>query len=372
MSTWRTAGEMIRCGSCGFDNLDHVARCVRCGALLGQAELPPEQCIPPRAKRSRSFRKRLWAWRRRWGFRWPERTYDRGGERAAFDWNRLRPEPFWMPAILEFLGSWMLPSFYQFRHGRLKRAWLFLSLFLVGVGMMLLLLGSEWAGRFLLVAVLGHVCSICDIFQFEGYRYWERGAFQCCISFFAFLVLAGIYQVALEAWVRSWDSRVLGSIYRGPDLYAGEWVSFDRNPAVRLQPGDVVEAALFGLYRGGHGIMMYRGRIHNAVTVDRLIAVPGQRVAVRNGEILVDGAPSPVRPLRPGYRPAEAEEQLLNENEYLVYPSCSQQGGIPWPLEMALLRRDEIYGRAEAVIFPIWRRRALANHPNMDYNISGQ
>ena len=95
------------CPECGFNNLDYLKKCVRCGKLLRAPELPAIDPHPPRAKGADRARRLLWRMRRRRGFRWRESN----GEAV------VTPEREW--TVADWLAVLLLPGFGQLRRGRL-------------------------------------------------------------------------------------------------------------------------------------------------------------------------------------------------------------------------------------------------------------
>lgn len=86
------------CPECGFNNLDYLKKCVRCGKLLRAPELPAIDPHPPRAKGADRARRLLWRMRRRRGFRWRESN----GEAV------VTPEREW--AVADWLAVLLLPA----------------------------------------------------------------------------------------------------------------------------------------------------------------------------------------------------------------------------------------------------------------------
>ena len=424
------------CPECGFNNLDYLKKCVRCGKLLRAPELPAIDPHPPRAKGADRARRLLWRMRRRRGFRWresngeavvtPEREWTvadwlavlllpgfgqlRRGRllfgivclaawsgglcgmlRAGTESVRLRMmlialaaygvslcdalfgdriQPFFSTNISPHgrdfsfrdvvsravlgIPSALIPGYYQFYRKRIVRGFVYIGIWLLGLSLAVAYLGTDWFPWMLALAALGPTLSICDIFRFESHPYRQRLFYTVVLSLFVYQAYNLSYGFAADRVIGRLDYLVIAPLYRGPELYGGEWVALDREMR-ELRPGDLVQVEIRRYVYGADNV------------VDRLLAGPGQKVGIRNGRLFVDDAPAAVLPLNPDYRLPDLPETVLGSVEFLLYPSVTQRGNVGWNRDYAIIGRGAIAARLERVVFPFWRRRPLGLAPEAEY-----
>lgn len=332
---------MLRCPGCGLDNPDHARRCARCGGLLHI----PENVIPPRARRGFHPKRLLYALLRRRGFRWrqPEARPVSAGLRDTTEKVRLIP---WREIFQA-----LVPSLFQFRHGRRIRGWIYLVCFVLGLLGVWALPGTQYFYWAIWLVVLAQVWSLADAIPWQG-GFFPRLGKANLFGIVLFIVLAMLYVRLAD---RVFDA--LGLIQIGPRYAAGplRYGMYCRIvPQKTYRPGDIV-----AYRRPGNAIAFGRQIIRtegHALEIDRILAAGPADLAVEKGTLKVDGSPSPFRPLQPTELAVNFNRRL-REGEFCIVP-----GGFRMRIAereyFALLvvrPQEDILGRVE-IRFPRWER----------------
>jgi hypothetical protein len=330
----------MQCSNCQFQNIPGVQACGRCGASLQLASSAID-VHPPRASRAA-----------KWWRRWFPITRYWNRFRAAGVFARVRisgwPTDLQRPGVLLRM---IVPGWAQRCTGRTVRArWMFgcyLGLLLSG----LLFIGTALGWLLLGLAVSFHAASILDIVATSVFNFGQR------------LIYTGVAILMLTIIVYYPAGRLLALVaspqqfnVAAPPFAAGD-VLLVNSYAYRWsdpQPGDVVHYRLpaqdvQGRLPDGHAAV-YRLQ---GDRIDRILAKAGQKVTCSQGELLVDGQPSPWLPL--GSQPLpDALDITVPEDSYLIFPSTGPLPLTVWQIA-SIVHRGQISGRVYWRNQPLWR-----------------
>lgn len=303
----------MQCASCRFENMPGVGVCGRCGSPLGVSTLAID-VHPPRAS---TWSKRL----RRWGMPFNVVYYEaRDAGRDLVRQTGIREAcqldlPVRSRGILERA---IVPGWPQFYLGQSLRGRVFLGTYLVLMFLALVFFGTTF-GMFLAgLAFSVHVASIVSVLHVGGLR---RGAYWSGVVL-TFLVLAfGVYAPA--GWLLSRAVSPAELNEGGGPLASGDVLLY--SPGYyrfhQPQPGDVV------VYdqRGGMFVVTsprqhLNVRVPDGQRVDRILAGPGDRIVWENGQLTVNGQPSPLEPLNPQAAIPRLEMDIP-QGHYLILPT---------------------------------------------------
>ena len=92
--------------------------------------------------------------------------------------------------------------------------------------------------------------------------------------------------------------------------------------------------------------------------IDRILARGGDKVTCVQGELLVNGEPSPWLPLAPFQLP-DALEITVPENCYLIFPSADGLPPADYGGSSSIVPRGQIWGRVYWRTQPLWRFGAI-------------
>jgi hypothetical protein len=350
----------MQCPSCGFQNLPGLTACARCTGVLDFSGLD----VHPYRASQHFVRLRHWQWLRR--HRHVPLLHARLGAFFRGQWertglgrrNRAPGEPLLRERLTWTGASILLPGLGQTLSGRRRRGFV-----LMGGFFLLLLLSLEFmasAGPFFMAMAVGmHAYAITEcVFYRDGFfPRWEP----VLISVLIFIVLRYmVYDAA--GWALNGVVRVEPLALAAPsrllepgDVLAvqGRWLA----PA-RYRPGQIVSYTIAGASGSGW-------YIRPGTSVDRILAGPGDRVAIRNRTILVNGQPLPrnrglltLRPLPSTY------EAIIPSDSYFIYPTLPDyavQHGHPnvseeaVRLEISVVPVDRIQGKVIGIVGPLER-----------------
>jgi len=258
-----------------------------------------------------------------------------------FDWG-----VFWRLAA---------PGWAHFHTGQARRGRLFLWIYLA-----LLLGGMLSIGTFLQPLLLGlafsvHASAVIDIIlpRLGPANRGPRIVFAAVCSLILFLAL---YLPA--GWLVTRVGSPLRIQQDSPPFSAGDAVLVNRWAFLASAPsrGQVV---LYGLPEwrtetgdpGGHGRRIYA---FYGERIDRIIALPNDRVRIDGARLFINDQPSDILPLNPANMPRQFS-MTIPPDHYFILPS-----GSPPPIAdegwriMASVPRDQIHGVAY-LRTPVWR-----------------
>ncbi|HOG49557.1 MAG TPA: hypothetical protein PKY10_03115 [Lentisphaeria bacterium] len=334
------------CPGCGLNNLSDARRCARCGqwlALDGTAAVIAAG--PPRAKSRRWLRNRLYAIRRRSGFRWPQTTS------ATQEDSQSSGIGLKIPAyVLEIVLCMFVPSWSQFRQQRRKRAWFFLGLFVTGLLSLLLTLGTPYRPVAIWLLAMTQACSACDAIPFLPTP--SRILKNAAASLLLFWAAASLDHAILAAFIYGQNWETIPNHYQYSQLNSGMLVKLTQETA--YQPGDIV--AIDTIYYA----QRYR-------YYDRILATGAHRVEICGGKIYIDGKKSERAPLRPDFTFPDWRQNMLPD-QFLVLPSAYTirlLNDANWRGRDAIspiISTHRICGKVN-IIFPVWHRLIQQEQP---------
>lgn len=334
----------MQCPHCQFENLDEKVYCVRCGKLMRIADV---DTVPPRAKgKFLNFLLFLYALRRAYGFRW-KRLDIPGKKEETVEYN------FDPPLLLTLL----VPSVFQFSVGRKKRGRCFLGIFLTGILLFVLLIGSYYWNIAFLVTAAAYTGSITDAFYLKMNRLL-RFIVAFGISLFVYTVAYSLMALGAHVWIISQGIQI-PAYYTEGDLLYGDIVEVVRQD--EYKPGDIVQTR-------NNPMRRLNGNIHGAVIVhgiifDRILAGPGESVEIKNNQLHYTGndKPFPFVPLRARWQYPDVKSNLT-KNQYMLIPSYFNIMRNPRyniAIMPPIIDQSDIDGKVTRIKYPLWRRKTF-------------
>ncbi len=333
------------CPGCGLNNLPDANRCARCGQWLALGNVAEAAAGPPRATSRRWFRNRLYAIRRRRGFRWPQAAPANQEDGGCTGGGREIPA--FVKAIV--LGMFA-PSWCQFRQQRRKRAWLYLGLFLTGLLGLLFTLGTPYRLVAIWLLAMAQTWSAGDAIPFlpTPSRVWKNAA-ACLLLFWAAALLD---HAILAAFFYGQNWETIPYYYHYRQLNRGMVVKV--TPQTAYQPGDIVATDII------YYAQAYR-------SYDRILATGAHQVEITGGEIYIDGRKFAREPINPDFTFPDWR-QSMRPDEFLVLPSAYTIGLHADAGQQArnaicpILSVGRIRGKVD-ILFPVWHRLLLQEQP---------
>ncbi len=338
----------MQCSSCRFENMPGVEMCGRCGSSLRLATAVLD-VHPPRA---RPWVKRL---RRNLPMRKASaQLRDAAGEirRQVTDAAEKVGLPTPRRGVVPRL---VVPGWAHIHCGEVVHGRLFLGGYLALVAFGLLFLGTSLGSFLLGLAFSVHLSSALSIlFMCPG----EIPSRFVTTTVVALALSLGVYLPAGWLLTRFVDPRTItmtaSPFEEGDVVFVNQW-AYLRSPP---QVGEVVFYDRRGvdLPAGpGHVIM----RLRTGQGIDRILAGPGSRVRWENGELTVNGRPSPLRPLNPSQVPSRLNLSVPARH-YCILPSTitySIPRGYELPQSLweslSIVRAEQIQGKV------YWRHQPL-------------
>lgn len=261
----------------------------------------------------------LWRWRRAWAYR-EERL--RAAVRSALfaPYERAFAPP-------RGLLAWLIPGLAQMQRGARERGWAFLGLYAATMLLALVLQGTLLGALMLGAAVTVHVTGVVEAATTRHAAFRDR-------LLLSVLVMAGLGCLVYlpTIWAVSRVARSVRLEAEAEPFSAGDVVWY--SPLARPGVGDWV------LYRAPQ--FSYAGRTavgQNAVfqvrgdRINRVVARGGQKVAVRQGRLFVDGVGSRWQPITRTVTMTEAE-WTIPDGSVFVLPENLMPEGTPLPTEL--------------------------------------
>jgi hypothetical protein len=274
----------MQCSNCQFENMPGVESCGRCGGSLNLAAAAIN-VLPPRAGRwsKRMHRFAPITFRlRQWRF---QIVNAMASSLGAVTLPRPAPGVFWRMIV---------PGWPQIHCGQVTRGRVFLYAYLAALIPGMLFTGTLFGSLLLGLAISVHASSVLDVVMSAT----SDLATRILYSLVCFLALA-----AMIYWPVHW---LVGQVavpqritVSAPPLEVGDVLWYNPS-AYRWSPpqvGDVVlyvipQMRLQGRARGGNAMYQIQG-----ARIDRVVAGPGQELEWTQEGLVVDGRPSPWRPL---------------------------------------------------------------------------
>jgi hypothetical protein len=320
------------CPRCGFFNLPGAGRCVSCGGAIGEGVVAVA-VEPPRAK---PWRKRV-----------------RKLQRALFGNAAPRFERR-LPAASALLG--LVPALPQLARGERRAAALFGGAWLASAALGAWLLGHPLGALGFGGAIGAHAMSALQPYR-DAMRGMGRWA-QAGVSLAAwFVLLAAVYAPARRA-ATGLVLPVELNVETGAPFAEGDTVlTVPRAPGLPRR-GEIVVAETRAARLGGIDGGLRYGE-DTALVIDRVLALPGDEVAYRNGTWSVNGAalPRELGPLGARVEPPPFT-RIVPAGTVFVWPSLSLRrigGGVAVP-DFGLLPASALTRRPWRIAAPFGRR----------------
>ena len=350
---------MAQCQSCRFENMPQYQTCVRCGSILPGSNAPIG-IEPPRAgKLEKSLRLASVI-----------RTINRctgtiiGG--IAWAWQTIRPHLQLQirSADLTILGMFwkgIIPGLPQWYFDRKPHDKIFFFGWLTLLLLSFLTFGLPISGILFGLAISLHLCSIIDIAIITSPLNRDR-FFLFCICVIGAIFL--LYIPARTLTGNHFNAHTVG-ITVGP-LQRGDGLLYTRSwRTITPKVGDVVLYRVPGArVQQGGDVIIFLG----ANLFDRVLALEGQTVSWEDGQLFVDGVPSPYQPVDPTNLPPNTTFVVPEGQCYIHLSMPLGNWGIPDEIlrSMPLVPYKSIYGTVWGV------RRSLFRFVDINEGGTGQ
>jgi hypothetical protein len=325
----------MQCWNCGFENIPGLQACARCTSVLNLEGVDVE---PPRSstwhvathlERTRHRLEKVLPAPVRLGARLFHAIPGLAGLV-----RRLGPV---LPAKIPWhaLASVVIPGLGHIRTRHARLGWMLLSTWLLFLLLTILTIATSWNGHAVAGLVLVHAIAITALLAeqlaFEGLFF--RSLFGLC----AFLCL-WFFVYGPIGWLatRYYQPFVVPDYWSVAGLARGDGLIME-GPWRRAHPlarGDLVLYEMQGYARLGYQVRAGYG-------FERIVGVSRDRIQVKSGELLVNGAP-PTEGLGPlGSLPARVADfdAVLPPHMYAILPTYIQvayhgQQAQPWPPDL--------------------------------------
>lgn len=283
----------MQCLNCGLENVPGMHQCARCQSALDLAAISVQ---PPR--RSQSLLARL-------TYGWTRRALSPADRIRLAAWGRqiarYLPNSKW----LRYAWWILVPGTAPIAMGYRKLGLGLLLAWLAAVLLAILTAGSSVAALAYMGAISIHATSIGVLLG--RFRLGNRLAVRILTGL---LLFAALHLFLYGPLSRSFVQAVpISNIATAPNLRNGDIV-LCRGRVLRQECrlGDMVAYGLDGHGLGGLGM-------------DRIVGLPGDRICIRDGQLLVNGmAPAP-GPLGPVKDWPDISEVTARPDEVLIFPS---------------------------------------------------
>ncbi len=175
-----------------------------------------------------------------------------------------------------------------------------------------LTLGTAYAGFFFGMAVAVHATSVASLFRSREADPRERMVSSLlCI----FLIGIGVY-LPLSHFIYNWTNPIVLAMDTPPFREGETFLTSEVTAETPLNRGDVV------VFIPNRFDIPQPGRIYriDGPHIDRIIGLPGDKVQVKEGEVLVNSEPSQYQPLNKAFRLPDMET-TVSSNQVLIFPS---------------------------------------------------
>lgn len=268
----------------------------------------------------------------------------------------LIPEPIDGRALL-----WsFLPGLGHLKTGRLLWGRALLSTWIGCFVLMILSVGTNWA-RFMLAGMVA-VHALAIVTLFAANLAFERLPMRAAFGLVVFLTIQFfVYEPCVWFSSRFLVTTPIGHNPSGSPVREGDGLLCE-GPWIRptaFARGDIV------LYRvndfGGHGVIVRAG-----YGVNRVVGVPGDRIARMNGVLTVNGERPGESYVPLGRLPALGDFDFsLGRREYAVFTAVERAGVVPFPVsqvftetlvrQLSVVSHDDVMGRVILRLRPFSR-----------------
>ena len=341
----------MQCFNCRFENMPGIIVCGRCGTSL-QVATAVIDVHPPRARPwSKRLRRLLPIDRAAIRVRDASSAVTRGAKLAAQDVGMPVP-----PA--DVLVRFLVPGLAHFHLGQRLRGRAFLGAYAALLGLAALFWGTMIGSICLGLAFSAHASSAIDIiFQCPG-----RIGSRLLIGGAVMAVLGlGLYLPVTQGLSQIIETRTMAAEippFAEGDVLLLNRVAYYWSPP---KPGDVV---MFGLPLNVNirtrRILFLNERTQTREAIDRILAGPGAEVALKDGELLIDGAKPAWESLNPLRIPNFS--LTLPEGCYFILPTMLGNVSGDKRLEsadtwkwMSVVPRARVLGKLAFRNQPLWR-----------------
>lgn len=326
----------MQCVNCQFENFPGQTHCARCRSPLCLDDV----CVVPRRASFLSIGSRLAGAMQRTSSALAALA------KIRIDW---RPTVFTPTSYRAFFFTLMAPGTGHLTLGQRGAGWTFLSLWSASLVFAFGTAASMWGAWWLTVAALLQAGAISSLLA--GNLSFEHRLMRLVFGGVLFLFLYWIVYIpatlGIGCLIRPLPLNHLkdGSLLNGDGIvYQGAWLR-----PTTFQAGDLV---VFNIPEvGGHY------RVTGGVGVDRVLAVPGQRIDLNDGVLTVNGAPPAARAASlVAIPPFYCLNRVLQDGEYLIIPSSltvlvARGEGAEILSRLAIVPAADIRGR---VLFRAW------------------
>ena len=294
----------MQCVNCQFENLPGVDACGRCGTSLRLAQVAIDVHPPRASRRAKRWRRSVPTFRA-WAHRSNQTLSSLAEELTGPLMQVERPAP----AVLRRL---IVPGWPQIYCGRTLRGWLFLGGYAALLAMAAVFVGSLTGSVALGLALALHASTVFDVVMPAG-RAWQAQ------------IGAGMLICLLLGVAVYWPAAWLVTRVATPQVFQQDAPPFERGDVILYSqiavpaPGSMVVYDIPQAQVAGQRANVYYNV--QGQRIDRILAGPGQVVACRGGELVVDNAASEWHPLNPEYRPSGEWEIQVPWGCFLIVPS---------------------------------------------------
>jgi hypothetical protein len=348
----------MRCPACGLENADDRFFCTACSRELFPGA--GAAVNPPRAKERNA--RRVTAAKTTAGDAW------RGFKDFFLSvWLTLKPIPgrilrllprglLVLAALLPGLGHLLLGE-------RRLAARLFIS-FICSLFFWLYFIGTFSAGLMLIGALSLIGYSLVEVLRFQP-RTRKRGPLLLSQIMLALALVFGLLAAAPAIMSHYWERATLNQNIlqtAPPSASAGGKIIFERNDTILFSR----QAYRYGNPERGDIVL---AELNNEPSLQRLLAIPGDTLAFRNGLLYLNGEelPAEAYPLLPE-RPVIVEEgrlilrdweRQLGGGEYAVWGVELQHQEWLAAITPMVIRESDIRGKAWLLYSPYYHRRFI-------------
>ena len=172
----------------------------------------------------------------------------------------------------------------------------------------------------------------------KGARYWRNLEF--ALSVFVVTVLALGIRAYIAEPIRVSGSSMIPTLRHGEHMIVEQLSYWTRLPA-----------------RGEIIICYYPG--YEESCVKRVIGLPGETVAVRDGKLLINGEPLDESPYWGGWINGSMEEITVGEREVFVVGDNRNGSKDSRNASVGCIPMHEVLGRVRAVVWPVTEARIM-------------
>ena len=343
---------MIKCTTCGLENLDHVTVCVECGNPLihNNANNLESLHTPPRAGKYKKLRLFLYKIRRNTGA-------------LNIDKRLSEEESFSLRKFFLGLGDYkgmmasIIPGLGHFTQKRFFRGLIFFTLWVFLILLGIFFYGRTFSSFCFGLAIAVHASAAFDCLPLALPLFDD---FQTRVVMMLILI---IISITTYYWIfNRINDQVFGiwmNTRRGePVLMKGQFILIRKQS--KYKRGDILFLQTDGeRFSTGYDQNFY---MIPGIYFDRLIGFPGEKIEIIKGKIFINGTPLHEE-LYPINKKAIRDMKIvLKNNQYFIYDSLTPiQKNVP--VELLLLHnkvnKDNIRGKAFMVYAPFSKMKFL-------------